>query len=492
MRGLSRAAVVAFSITFAFSTSAQQTRSQLNAYNNANITTNGRGAITGAILNSMFGALITSDGNQDDANIWGANGSNSFNGQLTFNPSNGAIPISGTAFPVPSLTYSLGSPQNQWLAAYVYAIAMGPYALPGFIIGRQDFDIAITSLSEGTGTGICHEIDMGTPGSDAVGTNNIVQRFNIRSLCAGQGSDIINVFESMTFPFATSFPGGDAFLPGVGAGLGAVQAVVTGSQTGSIFTVTAVTSGTIHPGDWITDTAGHGNHQVGGPGFLLAFNSSCPTATTGTGGVGTYCTQYPQTFSSETITITAHPNLVLSAGGTSGALLENVGFIQHLNPEQVLYDSQLSAGNQQMSLAGSITPGKQLNLGFDVVGNYGWIQSIWQSTAFEPLKLNPSGGPVETVSTVAIGASPTLTTGSCSGSGAVGGSLAGKFTAPLCAAGTIILSGLPTSLNGYTCGAWDQTTPADTLVQTANSVTSVTLKATTAASDAIVFQCTGW
>lgn len=93
---------------------------------------------------------------------------------------------------------------------------------------------------------------------------------------------------------------------------------------------------------------------------------------------------------------------------------------------------------------------------------------------------------------ISIGTVPTGTTGSCSASGFVGGATAGKFTAPLCAAGTIILSGLPTAPNGYTCNAQDQTTPADFLRQTANSVSSVTFGATTALNDVIVFQCTGW
>lgn len=100
--------------------------------------------------------------------------------------------------------------------------------------------------------------------------------------------------------------------------------------------------------------------------------------------------------------------------------------------------------------------------------------------------------PVTSVGSVAGGSSPTLTTGSCSGSAAAGGRLAGKFTAALCSAGTYVISGLPAAPNGYTCGAWDQTTPADALVQTGNSATSVTLKATTVASDVIAFSCQGW
>jgi len=94
---------------------------------------------------------------------------------------------------------------------------------------------------------------------------------------------------------------------------------------------------------------------------------------------------------------------------------------------------------------------------------------------------------------ISKGTVPTGTTGSCSASTFVGGPTAGKFTAPACAAGTIILSALPTSTNGYTCNAQDQTTPTTGLLQqTANTTSSVTFKATTTNLDIIVFSCMGW
>jgi hypothetical protein len=101
-------------------------------------------------------------------------------------------------------------------------------------------------------------------------------------------------------------------------------------------------------------------------------------------------------------------------------------------------------------------------------------------------------GSLTLASLIKGGTVPTGTTGSCSATSFVGGATAGKFTAPLCAAGTIILSALPTAPNGYTCNAQDQTTVADLLQQSANTVTSVTFKATTALNDVVVFQCTGW
>ena len=96
---------------------------------------------------------------------------------------------------------------------------------------------------------------------------------------------------------------------------------------------------------------------------------------------------------------------------------------------------------------------------------------------------------------ISAGTSPVGTGGSCSASSFIGGALAGKFTAPLCnggAGGTITLSSLPAAPNGYTCTAIDQTTPTDILTQTGNSTTSATFKATTLASDIIVFSCKGW
>ena len=90
---------------------------------------------------------------------------------------------------------------------------------------------------------------------------------------------------------------------------------------------------------------------------------------------------------------------------------------------------------------------------------------------------------------VSSGTLPTLTTGTCSGSSAAGGSFAGTFVAATCTAGTYILSGLPTAPTGYSCNAEDRTTTADALQQTATSATSATFKATTATSDVIQFNC---
>ncbi len=103
-----------------------------------------------------------------------------------------------------------------------------------------------------------------------------------------------------------------------------------------------------------------------------------------------------------------------------------------------------------------------------------------------------SSGTLGATAAYSAGTPPTGTTGSCSATSFSGGPAAGKFTAPSCVAGTIILSALPAQTTGYACDAIDQTTPADTLKQTASTTTSVTFAATTAASDAVVFKCIGY
>ncbi|MDE2096643.1 MAG: hypothetical protein KGL39_05295 [Patescibacteria group bacterium] len=129
-----------------------------------------------------------------------------------------------------------------------------------------------------------------------------------------------------------------------------------------------------------------------------------------------------------------------------------------------------------------------------------WMRSFggslqWLNSAFSTViaSMNDNGSFTAVGAIYASGTAPTLTTGTCSGSSWVGGNIAGKFTAPTCAAGTIILSGLPTMPNGWGCTAFDQTTPADTLKQTANTASSVTFTSTTANNDVVVVtNCTGF
>jgi hypothetical protein len=96
-------------------------------------------------------------------------------------------------------------------------------------------------------------------------------------------------------------------------------------------------------------------------------------------------------------------------------------------------------------------------------------------------------GALQSAGTVPIG-----NTGTCTATSFSGGATSGKFTAPTCAAGTIILSSMPTVQNGYTCSASDETTTTNTLLQTAQTTSSATFKSTTTNADVVTFSCHGW
>src|SRR5579872_1822530 len=82
-------------------------RSQLNALNNADITSNGAGQITGSILNTVLGNVINSVGILSDANEW--SGQNTFDANPAFSSiganaliaGNGSSPITAVG-PTPS------------------------------------------------------------------------------------------------------------------------------------------------------------------------------------------------------------------------------------------------------------------------------------------------------------------------------------------------------------------------------------------------------
>ena len=84
-----------------------------------------------------------------------------------------------------------------------------------------------------------------------------------------------------------------------------------------------------------------------------------------------------------------------------------------------------------------------------------------------------------------VGTVPTI-----SGCGTVtpqtGGSLSGSFASGLVSCVPVIT--LPTAPNGWTCRAWDKTTPADSFIQTGDSVSSCTLTGTTVLGDVIPFE----
>jgi hypothetical protein len=180
-----------------------------------------------------------------------------------------------------------------------------------------------------------------------------------------------------------------------------------------------------------------------------------------------------------------HSYSIYSAGSSTGA------------PEWYVFDNTANGIPFQFNMSFAAIPSvSEFAFTSDSAGEGSFDTAISRDSAgvfdFGNGTVGNSSGIIKAAVSQAGGAVPTGTTGSCSTGTITGGKSAGKFTAPLCAAGTYILSALPTMANGYECDAQDQTTPADTLKQTANSVTSVTFTATTALNDVVVFKCMGF
>lgn len=83
-----------------------------------------------------------------------------------------------------------------------------------------------------------------------------------------------------------------------------------------------------------------------------------------------------------------------------------------------------------------------------------------------------------------------FTASGCSNSTTVGGAIAGKFTSGTTGTCTVTIT-LPTAANGWTCNAYDLTTPA-VFQQTASTTTSCTIAATTVTSDVVTFMAMGY
>ncbi len=111
--------------------------------------------------------------------------------------------------------------------------------------------------------------------------------------------------------------------------------------------------------------------------------------------------------------------------------------------------------------------------------------------------------PIVTPGWTSNGTKPTGNTGTCStGVTVAGGATAGTWTSTaICAlAGTIILTGMPTTPTGYACFMADRTTAGVTVEETATSATSVTFtvralptgSVATVANDILQYSCTGY
>lgn len=102
----------------------------------------------------------------------------------------------------------------------------------------------------------------------------------------------------------------------------------------------------------------------------------------------------------------------------------------------------------------------------------------------------PTGSNTIPFGVIQTGPKPVLT-GTCTTGTQIGGTFAGSFTAT-CTAQTVIMTFPFPAPNGWACDAHDQTTPADTLNQTATSTTTATFTGTTAAADVVSFKCLGY
>lgn len=198
------------------------------------------------------------------------------------NASNGTVLVAGNE--VADFNGDLFA-QHLGATGLTFDTSASPNFLANYIIGSPTSDINMASLYDGTS--ICHELNFGTPGSAVTGTGNIVNRFNIRSLCVGQGLSIINSFESITFENATSFPAGvDATNPGIGSdgtnlvfGAGTTatdkfKATSTGNITGGTQTACAANTPSIAFGggtSGMTYSTRACNYQVIGKQVFMQF-----------------------------------------------------------------------------------------------------------------------------------------------------------------------------------------------------------------------------
>jgi hypothetical protein len=298
------------------------------------------------------------------------------------------LELGGGIFPQTPSAFTIGSYANPWGAAYTTSLGFGPYTLPGWLIGPQTGDLAFSSLGDGT---TCHELDYGTPQTPTTGTAAIIERFNIRSCAVGvtlnapQGQSIINSFESVTFPYKTTFTfDANTVFPGIGNAGGQQVATGTASANNGVLTVTA-DSGVISVGDFIYDSQ---CQLATSTGFACGFVSITANAgsggtpcngvaCTGSGGTGTYALSYnPFPITAESVSIASHPVLVLPWLGPT-----------------TIYGDQCTSP-QQFIINGVTNRNQQLLMGYDTCNNEAIFQAILQGTAYEPLDLNAAGGNV--------------------------------------------------------------------------------------------------
>jgi hypothetical protein len=306
------------------------------------------------------------------------------------------------------------------------------------------------------------------------------------------------------------------FNPSIGTGTGVTgnivfnyaphdtaHAVTTFTGSASPYTI-GFTAGNIttYPIGTVMTVAGCTTATLNGSYTVTASSSGSVTATTSATGTGspTTCTIIGTT-SQNAVT----PALTINGDTGTLTLNSNAGFVQQ-NAVTNLFNGGMCIGGTTCSSSNSFLT-RTNGLSIEVSGTtaLGWGPSTDPTAASDLSLWRSASGVLEIGNTTTAGAQGSLllvnltnsgsliaggtaptVSGTCTHSTQVGGNSAGTVVVT-CTAQTLILTFATTAPHGYLCDAFDQTTSADNMRQTANTTTSCTLTGTTAASDVVAF-----
>ena len=224
------------------------------------------------------------------------------------------------------------------------------------------------------------------PGAPTTGTT-IVTAYDTNPLYAAPipYSIAFTIASPLQFLFAATLVAGNtipsnataliqnALMAAFSQGVISPASVFTGSITGSVLNVTAVTSGTLAVGQVLADTTGalSGGTQI--TGFL-----------TGSGGIGTYQVSQSQTVPSETITgTTSNSQIIPTLRARIGQVVYANTYIQAINalgPWAQVASLQIgSANNSSAVFTGSIA-GTALTVASTISGTIAVGQTLFDTT----------------------------------------------------------------------------------------------------------------
>jgi hypothetical protein len=345
-----------------------------------------------------------------------------------------AIPLNGTDFAI------FKNDTNATHSVTIEATSTGPAVATALYLGNSgnssEFGITVNGANNTTGNGVNSTTLIAANGMWLTG-----------STTAGTGLKV-DATGTTTVLGTLSIAAGSASVPAIN--FGTANTGIYGSST------------------YVETTVGNTNVLYAG------LNSTVPFV-----GIGSVGAINNDVFASD-----------YNANGAWGATLKNTS--TGTSAQTVFDFGNGTSSNEAYILLNGINVTAQNGANaMDIVGKAGvWISG--SATAGTGLKVDANGTTTVLNGLVGGGPSPTGSTGSCVASGFTGGSLVGTFSAAVCVAGTFILSGMPTTPNGYSCSAYDRITPSDTVVQTGSTATSATFKATTVASDVVQFNCQGY